>query len=179
MTTRFLIAASLLALAACGSKSDGNSTKASGGGGLLGGPVQLQPGEWEMTMRVVDYKAPGMPASAAERMKAAPTTNRDCMTEEEAKGPKPDTFTPGQNGLNCKQEDFVWGNGRIHGKTSCDGANGSGKMSMTMDGSYTPTTMDINIKNETTTHNVAASIEMQVTGRRIGECPAGQAGKAG
>lgn len=176
MTTRFLIAASLLALAACGSKGDGNST--SSGGGLLGGAVQLQPGEWEMTMQVVDYKAPGMPAAAAEQMKAAPpTTTKDCMTEEEAKGPKPDAFSPSQNGLNCKQENFSWANGRISGKTSCEGANGTGKMSMTMDGNYTPTTMTINIKNETmTAANVGASIEMRVSGRRIGECPAGKAG---
>ena len=176
MTTRFLIAASLLALAACGSKDDGNSTK-TGGGGLFGGSVQLQPGEWEMTMQVVDYKAPGMPASVAQQMKAQPpTTTRDCMTEEEAKGPKPDAFTPGQNGLNCKQENFSWANGKISGKTSCEGANGAGKMAMTMDGSYTPTSMDINIKNETTANNVAASVEMRVSGRRIGECPAGKAG---
>lgn len=177
MNARFLIAASLLALAACGSKSDGNSAKGSGGGLLGGGAVSLQPGEWEMTMQVVDYKAPGMPASVAQQMKAAPpTVNRDCMTEEEAKGPKPDTFSPGRGALNCKQENFSWANGKISGKTSCDGANGAGKMSMTMDGSYTPTSIDINIKNETMANNVAASIEMRVSGRRIGECPAGKAG---
>ena len=174
MTTRFLIAASLLALAACGSKSDGNSTKASGGGGLLGGPVQLQPGEWETTMQVVDFKAPNMPAGIAERMKQQPTTKRDCMTEEEAKGPKPESFAPQQNGMGCKQEDFVWGNGRIHGKTTCEGANGSGKMAMTMDGTYTPTTIDIGLKNETETNHVATSMEMRITGHRVGECPAGQ-----
>ncbi len=180
MTTRFLIAASLLALAACGSKSDGNSSGGSGGGGLLGGPVQLQPGEWEVTSRLVDFKAPNMPASVTERMKAAPaTTKRDCMTEEEAKGPKADSFAPPSEGQNCKQDDFVWGNGRIHGKTSCEGSNGAGKMSMTMDGTYTPTSMDITVKSENEVNHMPASMEMRISGRRIGECPAGEAGKAG
>jgi hypothetical protein len=180
MTTRYLIAASLLALAACGSKGDGNSTAAGGGGGLLGGgPVALQPGEWEMKMEVVDFKAPGMPPEVAARMKQAPTVNRHCVTEEEAKGPKPENFAPQQNGRNCKQDDLVWGNGRIHNKTSCAGENGSGNMTMEMDGTYTPTSMDISVKNETETAHVTTSMEMRLTGRRVGECPAGEAGKEG
>src|SRR5215210_3933205 len=102
MTARFLIAASLLALAACGSKGDGNSTKAGGGGLFGGGAVSLQPGEWEMKMELLDIKGPGIPPNAVAQMKQqSARTTRDCMTPEEAKGPKADMFTKGQAG-NCK-----------------------------------------------------------------------------
>jgi hypothetical protein len=173
-----IAAAGLLALAACGSsgtKGEGNgaSTKAGSGGG---GTVALQPGEWEMTMEMVNMSAPNLPPAIVAQMKRAPTVTRDCVTPEEAKGPKPETFAAQQNGNNCKQEDFVWGAGRAHGKTSCTSANGSDKMVMTMDGTYTPQSMDMTLKSETQTHNVSMSSEMHMTGRRIGECPAGKAG---
>ena len=174
-----IAAAGLIALAACGSsgsKSDGNGAAAKAGGGSAGGPVALQPGEWEMTMEMLKFSAPGMPPAAAAQMKRPPMTTRDCMTPEEAKGPKADTFVPQQNGMNCKQEDFAWDAGRIHGKTTCTGADGAAKIVSTMDGQYTPQSMDMTIKTDTQTRGVSVAAEMRISGHRIGECPAGKAG---
>jgi hypothetical protein len=178
MTTRFLIAASLLALAACGSKSDGNSTKASGGGLFGGGPVTLQAGEWEMSREVVSVNAPNMPPEMLARMKQPKATSRSCMTEEEAKGPKAESFGALTNS-GCKTDGFVWSGGRIHSKVTCEGVKGAGKLAMEMDGSYTPVSIDITAKTATEAGGVQMNQEMRITGRRIGECPAGQAGKAG
>jgi hypothetical protein len=50
---------------------------------------------------------------------------------------------------------------------------------MTMDGSYTPVSMEINARTETGMAGAQVTREMHMTGRRIGECPAGQTGKAG
>ena len=172
-------AAGLLALAACGSsgsKSEGNGAAANAGGGPSGGAVALQPGEWEMTMETLNVSAPGMPPDVAARMKREPTTTRTCMTPEEAKGPKADTFVPQQNGMNCKQEDFAWGSGRIHGKTTCTGINGSGTITSEMDGQYSAQSMDMRVKTDTKTPGVSVAAEMRISGRRIGECPAGKAG---
>ena len=164
----------LLALAACGSPgSEGNGTAAKSDGG--GGAVALQPGEWEMKMEVVSVNAPGLPPAVAAQMKQPATVNRDCMTEEEAKGPKGDMFTGGQAN-NCKQEGFTWSGGRIHGVTTCTEPGGTGKTSMTMDGEYTAQSMDINMKTDTEARGVKMATEMRITGRRLGECPAGKAG---
>jgi hypothetical protein len=176
-----IAAAGLLALAACGSsgsKSGGNgaaSATSSGGGGAPGAAISLQPGEWEMTMEMLNVTAPGMPPAVAAQMKRR-TTSRTCMSPEEAKGPKPDTFVPQQNGMNCKREDFAWGGGRIHGKTTCTGINGSGTIVTEMDGEYSAQSMDMTMKTDTKTSGVSMAAEMRLTGRRVGECTPGKEG---
>jgi hypothetical protein len=174
MTTRFLIAASLLALAACGSKSDGNSTKASGGGGGLfgGGAVSLQPGEWEMTMELLNIDAPGMPPQVVAAMKQQTAkSSRTCISPEEAKGPKPGDLT-GQGRGNCKNEGYVWEGGRIAGTTVCTGEGT--KSTAVLDGSYTPQSMTLSMKNTTEAAGNKMVMDMRMSGRRVGDCPAGK-----
>ena len=174
----FMTAASLAALAACGSsdngKGNGSATATAPAGG--GTTVKLQPGEWEMTMETLNVDAPGMPPQVAAAMKKQQrASSRDCMTPEEAEGPKAEMFK-GADGANCKQEGFVWSGGRIQGTTTCTGEKGVGKVSMTMAGQYSPTSMDVTMKMVTEAAGTPMTIETRMTGRRIGECPAGKAG---
>jgi hypothetical protein len=154
----------LLALGACGSGgTDGTSS----------GSAQLQPGEWEMKMELLDVKGPGVPAGAVEQMKQQlARTHRTCMTPEEAKGPKADMFTSGQ-AANCKQDDFNWSGGKIHGVLTCAGAggDGKGKMTMTMDGQYGGQSIDMTMKSKTEAEGMSMDMDMRITGRRVGECP--------
>ena len=173
MKTKLILGAAALALAACGSsdKSGGNGSAAAGGGSSASG-LSLQPGEWEMKTEVVNVAAEGLPPGMAEGMKAsAATTTRTCMTPEEAKGPKGDLFAGDKSG-NCKSEGFSWSGGRIKGKTTCTGQGGAGKTVMTMDGRYSPESIDMTMKSETDLAGKAMTMEMRVSGRRIGECTA-------
>jgi len=181
MKTRLILGAAALALAACGGSGDGkggegagngSAAAESGGGGSAAG-VSLQPGEWEMKMEVVDVKAEGMPAGVVEGLKkSGPSgTNRTCMTPEEAKGPSADLFTK-NNANNCKTEGFSWAGGRIQGKTTCTGQDGAGKTVMTMDGRYGPQSMDMTMRSDTDVMGKVMTMEMRVTGRRVGECTA-------
>ncbi|HEY5722091.1 MAG TPA: DUF3617 domain-containing protein [Allosphingosinicella sp.] len=169
-TSSCLASAMLLGLAACGSGgSDGNGSSASSGGA-----TQLEPGLWEMKMELVDVKGPGIPAGAAAQMKqqlARVTT--DCMTPEEAKGPRSDMFTKGQ-AANCKQDDFSWSGGKIHGVMTCGGAGpgGEGKVTMTMDGQYGGESIEMTMKTKTEAEGGSMDMDMKITGRRVGECPA-------
>jgi hypothetical protein len=193
MKTRLILGAAALALAACGSsggdKADGagNRSTASesggsaasgtgggggpGGSGGSGGEVNLQPGEWEMNMEVVNVKVEGLPEGVADAMKKEGKASRTCMTEEEAKGPKADMFTKDNPG-NCKSEGFSWSGGRIQGKTTCEGQGGAGKTQMTMDGRYTPQSIDMTMKSETDMMGKAMTMEMRLSGKRVGECTA-------
>ncbi|MGZ8286403.1 MAG: DUF3617 domain-containing protein [Allosphingosinicella sp.] len=172
MKTQMMMTAAALALAACGSsadKSGGNGTAAATGGGA---GVSLQPGEWEMKMEVVDVAAEGLPAGMAESMKkSASSTNRTCMTPEEAKGPKGDIFAGDKSG-SCKSEGFKWDGGRIQGKMTCPGQGGTGETVMTMDGSYSPQNIDMTMKSRTDLMGKPMTMEMRVAGRRVGECTA-------
>ena len=184
--------AAMLALGACGSsdKGDGNgsaaasgdngsvaasgdngSAAASGGGGVAAAGVTLQPGEWEMKTEVVNIAAAGLPPGMTEGMKAnAGSTTRTCMTPEDAKAPKGDLFAGDKSGT-CKSEGFSWSDGRIKGKTTCT-PPGGGKTVMTMDGRYTPQSIDMSMKSETDIAGRAMTMEMRMSGKRVGECSA-------
>jgi hypothetical protein len=171
MKTHLILSAAALALAACGSsdKGDGNGSAAAPGGGAVG--VSLQPGEWEMKTEVVSIAAEGLPKGMTEGMKAnAGSTSRTCMTPEEAKGPKGDLFAGDKSG-NCKSEGFSWSGGRIKGITTCS-PPGGGKTVMTMDGRYSPQSIDMTMKSQTDIAGKAMTMEMRVSGRRVGECSA-------
>ncbi|HYW17399.1 MAG TPA: DUF3617 domain-containing protein [Allosphingosinicella sp.] len=196
MKTQAILCAAVLTLAACGSSGgdkageaaggNGSAAAAQGGGGeraagsgsasASGSPVNLQPGEWEMKMEVVNVKVEGLPEGAADGMKSqAGGINRTCMTPEEAKAPKGDVFT-GDKAGNCKSEGFKWEGGRIAGKTICEGQGGTGRTVMNMDGRYTPQSIDMNMKSETEMMGKAMTMEMRLTGRRVGECTAATKG---
>lgn len=190
MKTRLILGAAALALAACGSGGDkadenggngsaaegsvnGSAAAGSGGSGASAAGGNLQPGEWEMKMEVVNVKVEGLPEGVADQMKSqGGGINRTCMTPEEARAPKGDIFT-GENAGNCKSEDFKWEGGRIQGKTVCGGEGGTGQTAMTMDGRYTPQSIDMTIKSESQMMGKGMTMEMRMSGRRVGECTAG------
>lgn len=178
MKTKLMVTAAALALAACGGSADkggGNGTAAAASGGG-GSSVSLNPGEWEMKMEVVDVQAEGLPAGMAEGMKkSASSTNRTCMTPEEAKGPKGDIFAGDKSG-NCKSEGFKWEGGRIEGKTICPGQGGTGQTEMTMAGSYSSDNIDMTMKTKTDLMGKPMTMEMRVSGKRVGECSASTKG---
>lgn len=156
MKTQLILGPAVLVLAACGSSSAG----------------ELQPGEWEMKMEVVNVSAEGMPPGMLEGMKkSASRTDRTCMTPEEAKAPKGDLFAGNQAG-GCKSEGFKWEGGRIQGKTICPGQGGAGQTVMTMEGKYGAQEMDITMKSQTDLMGKPMTMEMRVSGRRVGECTA-------
>jgi hypothetical protein len=194
MKTTLMLGAAALALAACGSsggdkagegaangsaaatEKGGSGSFGSGAASGSGSAVNLQPGEWEMKMEVVNVKVEGLPEGVADGMKSqAGGTNRTCMTPEEAKAPKGDIFT-GDNAANCKSEGFKWEGGRIAGKTTCAGQGGTGQTVMTMDGRYTPQSIDMTMKSDTEMMGKAMTMEMRVSGKRIGECTAATKG---
>ncbi|HEU0134184.1 MAG TPA: DUF3617 domain-containing protein [Allosphingosinicella sp.] len=179
MKIHLILGVAALALASCGgSAGDGNqsggngSAAAAAGGGASGSAINLQPGEWEMKMEVVNVKVEGLPEGVAESMKKqGGEATRTCMTPEEAKGPKPDLFTK-NNPANCKSEGFSWANGRIQGKTVCSGEGGAGKSEMTMDGRYSAQNIDMTMKSDTEMMGKTMTMEMRLSGRRVGECTA-------
>ena len=172
MKTHLILSAAVLVLAACGKSGGGNESSAAGGGGSASASgVNLQPGEWEMKTEVVNVTAEGLPAGVADGMKAqASSTTKTCMTPEEAKGPKGDIFAGKDN--NCKSEGFSWSGGTIKGKTTCTGQGGAGTTVMEMDGKYSAQSIDMTMKSKTDLGGKAMTMEMRVSGKRIGECPA-------
>ncbi len=149
---------------------------ACGGGG---GSVSLQPGQWETTVQFSSIEVPGAPPEAVNQMKQMmnrPQTRSECITPEQAANPSGNMVNPG--GGNCQFSQNTFTGGTINVQGSCQ-QPGQGNVQMTMQGSYTATTMQANVSTEVQAPpgmpGGAQNIRMSGTlnARRTGECTSG------
>ena len=134
----------------------------------------IQPGQWETTTRFSSVEVPGMPEAMAKQMQSqlanqAQTQTR-CITPAEAANPT-GGMMGSQNPQGCQFSDQTFAGGVIRVRGSCPGPSGQGQITMSWEGSYTPTTMQGNISTEMT--GGAQNMRMQgtISSRRIGDCP--------
>jgi len=133
--------------------------------------IELQPGEWEMTVQISDMKLNG--ASQPEMKAGKSTTFKNCITPDQIKKPDAGLFA---NAPNCSYNNFYQSDGRINASISCKDAKGSNLTNSMIDGKYTATTMTIETQMQSSVPN-GGKIEMaaKMDGKRIGECPAAPA----
>ena len=116
-----------------------------------------------------------MPKEMASAMASVRSeTDQDCITPEEVKEANAGMFA-GKEQKNCKQEGFAFRGGRVSGKLTCTGGNMPGTAVLEMDGTYGARNYDVTQKMSTDAQGMKMVWESRITGRRIGECPAGQA----
>ena len=140
--------------------------------------VSLQPGMWETTIQFTSIDLPGVPPAelaATRAMLGRPQTRSACMTPAEAANPAEHMMNPGGSGNACQLSDSTFAGGaiRIHG--SCQ-APGRPTSQMSMEGSYTATTMQATISSEI--HAPAGAAGPQsgrmagtLSAHRTGDCP--------
>jgi hypothetical protein len=155
-----------------------------GGGGAV---VAMEPGQWEMTMRVVNVRMDNLPAGMRTEMSQMRNnqsrTSRDCLTVSAdvvriqnlrftvpnvGRGPAP----------GCRIAELSMKGGRIRGEMSCDGLPAAPfgdaqtmSMSGEMNGTYTARSLDLTARGEMRMGAQNGGAEIRVTGRRIGACP--------
>jgi Protein of unknown function (DUF3617) len=106
--------------------------------------VKIEPGNWKAKVRILDMTMPGTDdpriADAMKRaMEAHGKGTREfdyCVTPEQAEKPRAEMFAGKDNG-DCRYDSFSMAGGRIASKMSCK--RGGGTMTMTMNGTYSPT----------------------------------------
>jgi len=177
MMKHSIAAAAALMLAACGSQSEGDGEKAGEKGAAVtsgaagGGAVAMTPGQWEMTVQMIRMTVPGMPEGASPPAMPA-TTIRTCLTPEQASQPNADFLTGTSANGDCSYENMSMGGGRLQGSVQCNTPGGA--MRATFEGQFTPTsyemTQQAQVGNE---GSPGMEMETRITGRRIGDCPAG------
>lgn len=144
--------------------------------------VKIQPGQWEASHETLEAKmegAPqGMPAGMMDAMKGHKTSFRYCITPEQAEKPGGDFFAA-QKDAKCQYSDFSMSGGTVHGTMTCQSPDGRGAMTMKMAGNYTPTSYDTTVEMETSMggQGMKMHLKSRGSGKRIGDCPAGEAGK--
>jgi hypothetical protein len=174
MNRHILCAGAILALSACGSGSDGSgnvgSAEKAPAAAASGGDIAatMQPGEYEVTTQFVSMEAPNMPAGMANAIKGRTEANRNCVTEKDLKEANSDMFA-GKEAKQCSQNSIKLAGGRMSGTLKC--GSGAGTSTLTIDGSYTASTYQAEMKMEAggvTTH-------VKMAAKRVGECSAADA----
>lgn len=183
-----IAAATLLLLAGCGSqganpqaaanRAAGNQPGAAGqaaAGAPAGGTgsLTIQPGEWEIVMEMQAVEASGLPPGV-QMPRIPPTTVRSCVTPEQVSRANANFLSGnGHAGIDCDYSGVTVAGGRIQGTSTCSRAGM--RATVTMDGSFTPTSYDIRQQMRSTMGGRSSSSTSHLVGRRIGECTPGQA----
>lgn len=175
-------ATGLLLLSACGKNGEGDGKPMSAEDvAEKVKAVKLTPGQWETTVEILDVKMEGLPPGAPKGMMnnmiGSKTTVKSCITPEQAEKPNAD-FLSAQKDANCSYSSFDMSGGLIKAAMICSGKNQPGKLQMSMTGKYGSNSYEMNQETNMSGFQQGMSMAMKskVTGRHIGECPAGGEG---
>lgn len=140
----------------------------------------INPGQWATTSEIVSVDMAGLPpeaskmgAAMAKTMAGRKTTFESCVSEEDAKRPAAGLFAGGDKG-HCSYDHFTMAGGKLSAVTTCTPPSGAGKMTMSMDGTYTGDayTMNVEMKMAGTPGMMGSGMVMKAknSGKRTGEC---------
>lgn len=180
MRQLLLIAAAAFPLAACNqgpsvsltNASPEEVAKASRDSGVA---AEMRPGQWETRIEILKMDMPGlegMPAQIAEKMKAEmmkPRAVASCMTEADVKQNKSKIFTGDSK---CRFEKYQMSGGAMEAVMICPGTQGD--MKMQMSGSFAGESFAVNQSMDMNGPTGKMHTEARVSGKRIGDCPAGK-----
>lgn len=148
----------------------GSQVEAANTGGAL-----LDAGQWQGTVKILDVALPSVanvPPALVKQMKekfAAGHSFSSCLTPDEAKR-NSGRFLANNSG-DCTYDHFTMANGRIDAALTCQ-AQGR-EQAMTMTGSYTRTSYDIEMASQAKTPEGGMSMKMAMTAHRTGACAPG------
>ncbi len=120
----------------------------------------LQPGLWEMTMRMQPMNIPNLPPEAARAMSGKPTVMRNCIKPGDL-DKAPDRVFASTKGQ-CSYSNFSMRGGAMRSTMECKGG-----LKGQMTGRYTPTRYEA---TSVMTLPGGMRSTSTVTGRRIGAC---------
>jgi hypothetical protein len=139
--------------------------------------IKLQPGEYESTMKVLEFAMDGMPAGQVDQMKAMMAgpmekPHRRCLTPEQAaEGPK-QLVSRMQEG-ECKMSDFTSSANSVSGTMHCT-FEGRGTSTTKFAGTYAADGSTMTMESDQQMPGMAGKgmhMKMQVATRRVGDCP--------
>ncbi|MBK5265033.1 MAG: DUF3617 domain-containing protein [Alphaproteobacteria bacterium] len=160
-----LVAASILALAACGG---GKEEEATANAATEAKPPLMQPGEWEITHTLTGYNHDGLTKEEYDAKLGETVTTKVCITDETADRPDA-VFLASNQGTECAYDNLTPTTGRLSATLTCK--SGPGTINILLDGSSRDGSWMMAGGKPT----VRASAD--VTATRLGACPAvGSAG---
>lgn len=123
--------------------------------------VSLRPGRWETNVSMGGEVMPVPGAGQGGMATCLTKADLDQMDQKIMQKPME----------SCRYDSFTMSGGKIEGAMSCNPPEGEGPtMKMTMAGTYTPETYDLEMTTEMAMGDQSQKTTMQVASRRVGEC---------
>lgn len=136
--------------------------------------VNIEAGEWENTLEIVDVKIEGLPEGAPagmmDALKGQTTTAKSCITKEQAENPGAQFFAAQEDNA-CEVKKFDMSGGSISSEMSCTNMGAQGAMNMTMDGDYGSSSYEMTMNMNGNTSGMKIDMSAKSSGKRIGDCP--------
>lgn len=133
-------------------------------------PVAMKAGQWELTRKTTGYNTPTV--TPAQYQEALRQIGREtlCIAIDADGAPDADALA-GQEGEDCLYKDKMVRNGRLIATLSCKA--GAGTSELVVEGNYGAESLTL---GTTMTRTVGGKPDLRtthdLTGRRVGECPA-------
>jgi len=132
----------------------------------------LTPGQWELAQVTRSITGGNVTPEMRTALVGKTVAYDACIPADEAAAPDANFFAGGSTN-ECKYTDHDWKNGKVSATIACNATPGT--ITMTMNGTYDPTTM---VADATMTTRGAESGDItqnvQLKGRRLGVCRASQ-----
>lgn len=177
--TRGLAALALATLAGCGGGEEQprNMTGQEVADQLA--QVRINPGEWELTSRIISVEAPELPRELMQAMQGRQNSIRHCITPEQASDPAAFSRNVQQRNSGCQVQDFTMKGGRMEGQTVCAGGTAQ-EVRSRMSGVFGPDSFDYETRVAVPAPMAGGTMNLSVRmqGRRVGACPASGAAGA-
>lgn len=164
---RALLAVPLLMIAACGgTETKENQTKSKA--------TSLAPGQYEVSTEVTAFESLDEGTPAIDTPVGTRTTEMVCVGE----GQLPTEMLTGP-GFDCRYDNYYMRNGRMNVTMRCTREGLSGATPMTVEGSFEAESFDY-VRDMRTVLAGEGDVHVaaRATGRRIGDCPVGDADNA-
>ncbi len=134
--------------------------------------IKPEPGQYRVTMEVLEVDVPGAPEGAADMMRGmmAGRSHSYCLTQEDVEKGFEQMARNSQEDDNCSFQRFDIDGGDFDAKMTCD-AQGQGTMTMTMKGKGTPTSSEVEMTMKGNMTGMGDStIRMKASHERTGDC---------
>lgn len=166
-----------LALMGCGSEpadtnADGEVSIAEAAARAEASGIKPMPGQYKVTVEVLEVEIPGAPDGMADMMRNAMGGNSHtyCMTQEDVDKGFEEMARQSQEGQDCSFERFDIDGGDFDGKMVCNVA-GQGSMTMTMNGKGSETRSEMDMTMEGNISGMGdMTMRMKTTHERQGDC---------
>ncbi len=163
-------------LVSCGAEPESRDMRDMAANEVAGalGDLRIAAGQWQVTSRITDVRAPNLPIALRREMIGPRPAARHCVTRAQASQPSAG-FLAGRGDGSCRYRDLALQGERLRGTMICAGDTPGSSIETVIDGRYGPAGYDLRMEMRNPMPDGSImTLEIMSQGRRIGPCNDGR-----